>query len=64
MGNTLIIFGIVLVIVGLLFSIFGRFDLPGDIKYERGNFRFYFPLASSIIISIVLTLLFNLFGRR
>ncbi|OGK84416.1 MAG: hypothetical protein A2X51_08610 [Candidatus Rokubacteria bacterium GWC2_70_24] len=38
--------------------------LPGDIYIERGTWRFYFPLATSVIISIVLTLLLSLFGRR
>ena len=40
---------------------FGR--LPGDIVVRRGNFSFYFPLATSIVLSIVLTLLFALFRR-
>jgi len=38
--------------------------LPGDIHIQRGNWSFYFPLATCLIISIVLTLLFSLFGRR
>ena len=38
--------------------------LPGDIHIERGNWSFYFPLATCLVISIVLTLLFSLFGRR
>ena len=38
--------------------------LPGDIAIERGNFRFYFPLGTSIVVSLVLTLLLNLFLRR
>jgi len=39
--------------------------LPGDIKYESpgGNFRFYFPIVTSIVLSVVLTLVLNLFGR-
>ena len=40
---------------------FGR--LPGDVVVRRGNFSFYFPLATSIVLSIVLTLLFALFRR-
>ena len=65
-GNWLIIGGIVLVIMGVLansgwLSWFGR--LPGDIRIERENVRFYFPIASMIIISVVLTLLFYLLGR-
>ena len=40
---------------------FGR--LPGDIVVKRGNFSFYFPLATSILLSIILTLLFAFFRR-
>jgi len=40
------------------------FRLPGDFAVRRGNFSFYFPLATSILASIVLTLLLMLFGRR
>ena len=64
MGRVLIVFGIVLVVVGLLVSFglpIGR--LPGDITYRRGNFTFYFPLTTSIIASILLTLLM-MFLRR
>jgi len=38
--------------------------LPGDFSFRRGNFSFYFPLTTSILASIVLTLLMMLFGRR
>ncbi len=64
MGRFLIVLGIVLVVVGLLVSVgvpIGR--LPGDITYRRGNFSFYFPLTTSIIASILLTLLM-MFLRR
>ena len=65
-GTWLIIGGIVLVIMGVLansgwLSWFGR--LPGDIRVERENVRFYFPIASMIIISVVLSLIFYLLGR-
>jgi hypothetical protein len=63
-GRFLIVIGIVLVVVGLLVNIgvpIGR--LPGDITYRRGNFSFYFPLTTSIIASILLTLLM-MFLRR
>jgi hypothetical protein len=63
-GRFLIVLGIVLVVVGLLVSFgvpIGR--LPGDITYRRGNFSFYFPLTTSIIASILLTLLM-MFLRR
>ncbi len=64
MGRLLIVVGIVLVVVGLLISIgvpIGR--LPGDITYRRGSVSFYFPLTTSIIASILLTLLL-MFLRR
>ena len=56
----------VLVLVGLLWPVLPRMGLghlPGDIKVERENFRFYFPLTTSIIISLILTILFWLFRR-
>ena len=66
MSRALIIIGIVLVILGLLWpwlqkSGLGR--LPGDIALERDNLRFYFPITTSIIVSIVITLLFWLFRK-
>ena len=64
MGRLLVLLGLVITAVGLLVMIgvpFGR--LPGDIAVRRGNFSFYFPLATSIVVSIVLTLLFALFRR-
>jgi len=69
LAKTLIGIGLALVGLGLLLyfapgalSWFGR--LPGDINIERGNTRFFFPLTSMIIISVVLTVLVNLFFRR
>ena len=65
MGRILIILGVVLVAVGLLVNLgvpIGR--LPGDFSVRRGNFSFYFPLTTSIIASILLTLLFVFLGRR
>jgi Protein of unknown function (DUF2905) len=62
----LIVAGIVLVVLGLLWPYLTRLGLgrlPGDIVIERDNFRFYFPLATSILISVVLTALFWLFRR-
>ena len=64
MGRLLIILGLVIAAVGLLMTWglpIGR--LPGDVTFRRGNFSFYFPLATSIIASIVLTLLMMLFRR-
>ena len=63
----LVVFGIVIVLVGLvLWSGFGAGwlgRLPGDIRIERGQFGFYFPIVTCIIISVVLTLLVSLFRR-
>ena len=66
MPRLLITLGIILVVVGLLWpwlSKLGLGRLPGDIVIERENSRFYFPLMTSIIVSLVLTLLFWLFRR-
>jgi len=65
MGRLLIIVGLVIAGAGLLITLgvpLGR--LPGDFAFKRGNFSFYFPLATSILASIILTLLMMLFGRR
>ena len=65
MGRLLIVLGLVIAGVGLLVTLglpIGR--LPGDFTIRRGNFTLYFPLATSIVASIVLTLLFMLFTKR
>lgn len=67
-GKSLIFMGIVIIIVGiiLLFSDrlpFNLGKLPGDIFYKKDNFSFYFPITTAILISIILSLLFYLFGR-
>ncbi len=68
LGKLLIVFGVVLALVGGLFLLVGKVPclgrLPGDIVIRRENWSFYFPLTTSIVISILLTLLFSLFGRR
>jgi DUF2905 family protein len=64
-GKTLIVIGLLIAGAGLLMTLglpIGR--LPGDITVRRGNFSFYFPLATSIVVSILLTLLFMFLGRR
>ena len=64
MGKLLVIAGVVLIGAGLLVMMglpIGR--LPGDISVKRGNSTFYFPLATSILVSILLTLLLALFRR-
>ena len=64
MGKFLLILGLVISGIGLLVMLgvpFGH--LPGDFAVKRGNFSFYFPLATSIVLSILLTLLFAPFRR-
>jgi hypothetical protein len=66
-GKMLIIFGITIVLLGLaLWSGFGAGwlgRLPGDIRIERGNSAFYFPIVTCIIISIILSVIFSFFRR-
>ena len=66
-GKILLVSGLVLAGVGLLFIFADRIGwigrLPGDIVIKRENFTFYFPLATCILISVVLTLLFWLFRK-
>lgn len=67
-GKLLIVFGVVLALLGGLLLLVGNLPLlgrlPGDIVIRRDNWSFYFPLTTSIVISVLLTLLFSLFGRR
>jgi hypothetical protein len=67
LGKTLMVMGIVIACVGALLMLSGKFPwlgrLPGDIHIRRENFSFYFPLATSLLISVVLSLLFWLFRR-
>jgi hypothetical protein len=64
LGKLLLIVGLVISGIGLLVMLgvpFGR--MPGDFAVRRGNFSYYFPLTTSIIVSILLTLLFAFFRR-
>jgi hypothetical protein len=68
LGKLLIVFGVVLVAAGLLLTLFGRLHLPlgrlpGDIFYRGKNTTFYFPLATSILLSVLLSLIFYLIGK-
>jgi hypothetical protein len=65
MGRLIIVAGVVLVVVGALMTAgvpIGR--LPGDFSVKRGNVSFYFPLTTSILASILLTLLLTFLNRR
>jgi hypothetical protein len=67
LGKMLVILGVVLVVVGLGFMFADKIPyigrLPGDIYIKREKFSFYFPLATCIIISIILTILFSIFRK-
>ncbi len=66
MNKTLVILGVMMVLIGLLWPWLqktGLGRLPGDIVIERENFRFYFPLTSAVILSLLITLLIWLFRR-
>jgi hypothetical protein len=68
-GKLFIILGVVILLLGLLLMFGSRLPfrvgrLPLDFHYQRGNFNLYFPLGTSILISIVLTLIFSLLNRR
>ena len=67
-AKVLIAFGLLIVLAGVVLVLVGRVPwigrLPGDIHIQRGNFTFYFPLATSLLLSVVLTLVLYLLGRR
>ncbi len=67
LGRFLIVTGLVIVVVGLVLLAAERIPwlgrLPGDIRIERGNWRFYVPLTTSFLISLIVTILLNLFRR-
>jgi len=66
-GKFLVLGGLVLVGIGGLMLLIGRLPggmLPGDIVIQRKNFTFFFPVVTSIVVSIVLTVILNLFFRR
>ncbi|NLZ91879.1 MAG: DUF2905 domain-containing protein [Clostridiales bacterium] len=66
-GKMILTFGLIMVFVGgglLLIGRLGLGKLPGDIFFQRGNTTFYFPLATSLIVSLVLTIILNLIFRR
>jgi len=67
MGKVLIFLGILLIILGLVFLFVDKIPLlgklPGDIRIERKNFVFYFPLTTSILLSLFLTIIINIILR-
>jgi hypothetical protein len=63
-GRLLLVFGVLLAVIGGGLMLFGRFHLPGDFTFRSGNVTVYLPIATSIILSIVLTVVVNLFFRQ
>jgi len=68
LGKFLILFGLIIMLMGLMLTFSKHIPylgkLPGDIFYERGSVKIYFPLMTSVLISIILTLVINLIIRR
>ncbi len=67
-GKLFIFIGLLLVVIGIVFIVGNKIPfigkLPGDIAIERKNFNFYFPITTCIIISIILSLIFWLLGKK
>ncbi|MEX2587434.1 MAG: DUF2905 domain-containing protein [Actinomycetota bacterium] len=66
-GRLLILVGVISLVAGGIFLLLGKTgitSLPGDLKFGKGNFRFYFPIGTSIVLSIILTLVLNLILRN
>lgn len=68
-GRALIFLGVIIAILGAVFYFSGRANLPigrlpGDITYRKGNFTFYAPLATSILLSIILSVIVYFLNRR
>ena len=63
LGRWLVVIGLTIVVVGAALMVAGRLQLPGDLVIRRGGLTVYAPLATSLVISVVLTILLNLFLR-
>jgi hypothetical protein len=68
LGKTLILLGLAIALLGVVLALAGRLPwlgrLPGDISVQRGQWSFYFPLATCLILSVALSVLLYLIGRR
>ena len=62
-GKLLMIIGVVIFIIGFLMQFIQIGKLPGDIVFKKGNTTFYFPIMTSIILSLVLSLIFYFIGK-
>ncbi|WP_430791350.1 DUF2905 domain-containing protein [Virgibacillus flavescens] len=61
MGKVFIVLGIVFIIIGVIWIVFGK--LPGDLSFKKGNFTFHFPIMTSIVVSIILSVLLFLISK-
>ena len=68
MGKFLILFGVTVVVLGVVLEIFDEIPaigkLPGDILIKKGSFTFYFPFTTSVIVSVILSFVFSFFLRK
>ncbi|RWZ59961.1 DUF2905 domain-containing protein [Halobacillus fulvus] len=60
-GKIFIVIGIVFIVIGLIWNFIGK--LPGDFVFKKGNVTFYFPIVTSIVVSIILSLIFYFIGK-
>ncbi|HLR03780.1 MAG TPA: DUF2905 domain-containing protein [Virgibacillus sp.] len=60
-GKVFIVIGIILVLIGVIWTYIGK--LPGDISFKKGNVSFHFPIMTSIVVSVILTLVFYIIGK-
>ena len=63
-GRTVLVLGVLLVVVGGALMVFGRFHLPGDFVFRRGGLTVHVPIATSLVISALLTVVLNLIFRQ
>ena len=67
-GTSLILFGVVLIVIGSIFVVFGKIPwfgrLPGDIIIKKEGMTLYFPVVTMLLLSLLLTIIFNMIGRR
>lgn len=68
LGRVMVGIGVLLFVVGLIMMGLGKFfhigSLPGDIVYKKGNFTFYFPVVTCLVLSVIISLIVKLFFRR
>ncbi|PKK83305.1 MAG: DUF2905 domain-containing protein [candidate division Zixibacteria bacterium HGW-Zixibacteria-1] len=67
LGKLLVIFGAMVILAGSILLFYDRIPflgkLPGDLHFKKGNMHIYFPIVTSLVLSVILTIILNLFGR-